>query len=498
MTNNANAVNNLLSPQNQSFCELITHCEIKELACRVVSAVGLFFSYLIIGIYESLAFVCNAIDYVITCQCCDEGDPASAPPVGGPVGGAPRVDVSGRAAIPPRPRPISRQRNEDQFDEFLSQLQNSGFLTPPNAGNGIVWDALEEDALVIPSAQVAEEAPTAQVAKDRREAALALLSFRKAEPSKFVCAAEILEFNLDEATQKYKTDQHPKKLLQWYDYAALDPSERADLEGILTGFTRDNGSEEKSTVVRHLVSKLHYILTEKEARIRKLTKEKGEDAQKALKQEIEHIFSKLKDANSNCIDQTLSQAEDLIIEVLASENPLGKNSTLSLLHYKAAHVLFRYRANLIKEILIKDPALSNPALAAHMADIEREVKKRIATAMGMQGAILDAGAAFGGLVEQQAKDAAMRAAALFLDQYKPAEYLREQCQVIWGATKAFRSDLIQWATTYYDLEGEDDTLAKAVVKSHEELESLVSVVAVELNPAGTQLFLEAAGIIQTT
>jgi hypothetical protein len=458
MINRADSVNNL---DDMNLCELIGNCKIRELVCRVGSAVAFFFSFVIIKIYECLVLLCQGIDYLISCCWRDQERELGA-----------------------------LQLNPLESDHLFSALFGARAL---DNNNNVAWDALEKDAPAIPTAPIKENKPTPQVARERRKAALAVVANGKAKKVKFSCPMEILAFNLDAATKKYGIDQPPTKLLRWYDYAKLDRGERRDLEAVLDNFTRlEYVSPEKYRLVRNLVSKLHYILEEKRTRIENLKGELKSNGKKALEKEIEHIFSKLNDASSNCIDQTLSQLEDLIIEVIASENPLGKDNTLSFLQYSAAHALFRYRANLIKEILVKDPALKS---AIHMADIEREVKKKIASMMGMQGDILDAGAAFGSdSVTRQAQEAAERVAELFFTQYKPAEYLQEGCRVIWGPTKALRNDLMQWATTYYDLEGNDDTLAKAVVKSHEELEEMASVAAVELNEAGIQCFLEAAGI----
>jgi len=344
-----------------------------------------------------------------------------------------------------------------------------------------------------------EEAPTEDVAKERRGLALSRLEQLKKNVS-FECPLEISRFDLDETIAKYPVDQPTSKLLQWYDFAKLNSAGKENIENVLTKLaTNDNpndkSSKEKYKIVQNLVSKLHYILVSKRDRIDKLAGEEKTLARKAFNDEIQHIFTRLADADNDCIDQSLSQLEDIIIEIIASENPLGKNSTISFLQYHAAYALFRYRANLIKELIVKIPEFKAPEQAEHVADIEREVKRQLAQMCGMQGAILETGAAFTHLVGEQANMAVGVVAANFLDQYKPVEYIQNECRVLWGSTKALRNDLLQWATTHYDLEGSDETLAKAVVKSEDDLETMASVAAVELTVPGIQLFLEAAGII---
>jgi hypothetical protein len=446
-----NNVNIILPMDKLTFCELITHCKIGALIARIGTAVAHFFIYIIVKIYESLVWFCETIDRLITCKCC----------------------------------------REKAVEEELFSLPSD---THPSDGTT--------------SISIKEKPPTEEIVAKRRANALARLQQIK-EIDKFDCPENILKFDLDAALTKYRDDQKPNIMLLWFDYAMPDSTLRKDFKEILDGFLLNPNNPQFKTV-RSLFSKIYYILLDKETRIQNLPTDKKEDATKALKEQIQNIVASILDASSNCIDQTLSQLENIIIEVIATENPLGKNDAISLLQYQASHVLFRHRSNLIKEIIVKDPALretTSPDVEEknkpgdHVADIEREVKKQVAEVLDIKGSIFEDGAQFNKLIKDAMDEATSRTVHLFFglnDQeplYKPAEYLLKHCQGIASEIPKFRTDLTHWATIYYGLTGNDE-LSKAIAKDQQALEELCTIAAVDLTKAGTQLLLEAAGIIK--
>jgi hypothetical protein len=393
----------------------------------------------------------------------------------------------------------------------LRQPQVFGNVRFGQPEEGVDYGHLKKDAPSIPAATVKEKAPTEAVARQRRAQALKRLEQIKTAADQFDCPFSITSFNLDNALEKYKTDQPPNKFLEWYDYAMPDISRRDAFQKVLRIF-RDGPIYDPAParakfypLAQNVLSKVHYILTEKQARINQLPPDQKFNAEDALKQQVRHIITRLLDTENDCIDQLLSQLEGIASEVVSTENPLNKESSVALLQYKAAFLLFKYRTDMIQKILLSDPALESEQAAPHMADIEREVKKNIAGAMEIKAEIINIGAGFNavrGLPEQMRK-ATERALPLFLDQDKPTEYF-EQCRFPWSdvspsqntpSISLLRNDLLEWATTYYGLNGEDE-LSKAVAEDQEALESLLGIESVSLTLPGIQLFLEAVGIFQ--
>ncbi len=491
-------VNNPIQADNRNFCELATQCAICALTARIATAVVDFFSYIVIKIYEYLVTFCEGFDRLITFQNCDyaeEEDTApfsSSPPTSFVIQSGDNSPDTDQSNFRQESEYNIHQilRNDDMGNLFQGLFRNIRLQEREEVV--VDYGHLDEEAPSIPTETVKEKTPTAAEAQERRKAALERL--KQISASEFECPASIMDFDLDNALEKYRSDKSPDEFLGWYDYAMCDKSKKTAFKQILDKL-KIHEENKKYQAVRNLVSKVQYILTEKRARVDKLPQSEKPDAEKALKQEIRYIISRLLNADADCIDQTLTQLEGIAIEVIATENPLGKNSAVSLLQYKASHALFEHRANLIKEILVADPVLEDPVVTQHMADIEREVKKALAGAVGIKGNILEVGAQFGAMVERQAQEAAERAGPIFYEKYEPVEYLQEQNRLVWSNTRRLRTDLLSWATTYYGLDGEDE-LSKAVVKSQEDLENLCTIAAVELTLPGIQLFLEAAGIIQ--
>lgn len=498
----------------RSFCELVMRCEIRALAVRIGTAVVDFFSYIAVKMYEGLAAFCEAFNRLITCSCVDEEEseirisqpeeePVAIRTIQAPVIPVAPFRAAGIAAADPvdpfpgifYPLPMNELLRALLQHHQYPAFGYDHFAQPEEERAGVDYEHLKKDAPVIPSATVEEKKPTEAVARQRRAEALKRLEQIKTAGDRFACSDSIRLFDLDKALHKYKTDQAPTRFLEWHDYAMPDRSRRDAFQKILTHLRLEHAKVYPA--VRSLLSKVHYILAEKKARVDRLPRDQKPNAENALKQQVRYVISRLLDANTNCIDQTLSQLEGIATEVVLTENPLDTNNAVALLQYKAAFFLFKYRANKINEILLADPALRREEDALHMADIEREVKKNIAGAMGIKAEIIDVGAYYKGLVSEQVRKATERVGQIFFEEYKPVNYLQDECRVISGSTRELRNELLQWAQTYYNLDGEDE-LSKAVVADQEALDNLLNIGAVDLTLPGIQLFLEAAGIIQKT
>lgn len=430
--------NILPATDNRSVCNLMVH-HVQALASYVAKAVVDFFTYLIMKISQAMNWLSATTARVFCCK---------------------------------------------------SDIQAPPFAIPPLTKNQKIEIVAEK------------------VLTERKQAALERLAQLKRLPDDaFECSPEILSFDLEEILQKYDGNQRLDRWNIWFRYARPEGGQRTKFSRILDRLG-ENPNNEKYQLVRNLLGKIHCILTDKQARIQTLPIEEQFEAHRALKEEVGYIICRLIDADSNCIDQTLTQLEDIVIIVVASDLPQQKDMT-SLLRYKAAYILFRERIDCLKRLLITD---SDPEISgnAHQADLEREVKKRAANCLGIKGKIFETGAQFSvnftaEFTEQLVERATNRLCERFYDKYRPHEYFQNQCQTPTGDCKKFRNELMQWAADYYGLGsttiGEDeifDDLSKAVSNNPEDLDTMMSVAAVQLTRPGIQLFLEAAGIIYRT
>jgi hypothetical protein len=239
-----------------------------------------------------------------------------------------------------------------------------------------------------------------------------------------------------------------------------------------------------SEAVDEMVSKIHALLTEKRARV------KGTEKEIFFKDEVRYVITRLLDANANCIYQTFSQLEQILIELLSTENPMGKQTALSLLQYRAAHALFQYKGNLIQAICVED---SENKKYSHMANFERHLKAEIAKELGMEGNIFRSGeGAMDGFARTVDVDKALDK---FWAQYTPVRYLQNECRTYYtstGTLMILRNELLNWATKHYGLDG-DDALSRAI---SEDPENDAIIHGGHFNTEGIQFLLEAAGIFQ--
>jgi len=359
---------------------------------------------------------------------------------------------------------------------------------------------LEVPVISPPSKRVPEA-----VLVDRRKVALERLEQLKLLTNdQFQCSPTILQFDLEEILQKYNGDQPLSKWNSWFQYARPSREQWVEFTQILRSF-QENPHNEQYQLVRNLLSKLHCILTEKHGRIQALPSEQRGEAHRQLKEDVGYIICRLIDADSNCIDQTLNQLEEIVLIAVGSELP--QSETRSFLQTKAAYILFQFRMDCFKRLLMTDP---DPEIRgnAHQADLDREIKKRAADCLGLKGKICEAGGQFAinfadGFTEGLVQRATNNLCERFYQQYEPSVYLQTQSQTLFGNCKKFRNELMQWAQEFYGLGsktvGEDevfDELSKAVAKNPEDLDAMMSISAVELTTPGIQLFLEATGIIQ--
>jgi hypothetical protein len=439
---------------NRNFCEVLTQCDLKEATIRTVKTVATvietvvrvvvdFFTFIIVEIYGINALTCNIFYSIVTCQWIDDlRDDDNGDIINYDVGPRPPVD-------------------------------NQSFLVGFNA-------------------KLPPEIPADQKDPERAKALDYLLN---AVPAiNFECQQFITKFDLDGALKGFKEDLDISTLVEWYDFSADEKNDNQKrlLQNILQRIKNSHTQRRPNPIFKAVqisASKIHDILTIKKERIKKLPQDEQEEARKNLKDEAFFIINSFLDADTNCIDQTLSQVENMLLMIFSSENPL-KNK-VSRLRYLAAFELFKHRARKIKEICVKlfpkEP---------HMADLERAVKQIIAGAVGMKGDIIDVGAQFPGIISDLLKKAAAVANG-FLREYDATNYLLENCQdPNANFCRKLRAELTQWATEHYDLKDHDD-LSMALVTDQIALANCLSIGSVKTTEPGTKFLLSVAGIIKS-
>ena len=143
----------------------MANCQLGAAAARIGSAVADFFTFVIVSIYQALVLGCQAMDYVLSCQCCNEedGDGENNPVIGnfneGPHIGFNLFDIDQMGGWAPR-------------------------FVPRNRDNGVAWGAMAADAPAIAVTQIKEEAPTKELAHERRVQALSALEQLKSADGK--------------------------------------------------------------------------------------------------------------------------------------------------------------------------------------------------------------------------------------------------------------------------------------------------------------------------
>jgi len=312
------------------------------------------------------------------------------------------------------------------------------------------------------------EAITPEAMTARKRVALARLAGieQMTEPNQEPLAAltqnfepsvHILRFSLDRMLYRYRTEHTPSKLYDFMDWARIPDDDRRNAfrEAInrydqplgLGAMLIDLNSQE--ITVRTLLSHLAEYFSQQQASV-----PVESPAEQAVKRQFVNVYESLIDADNNCIDQTLSQLQSLVLDVIAEGDAGLADSTQLKIIIRASTALCQYRAVLLKEIL----ARQNPD-ERHIADLERVAMQRVAELLEVNGGVFVAGARFGDML-RRADEQVATAISTFFDEYKPLEYLLKDLQPNDGTHRELRNGILNWARDYYDWEHEEaDDLA---------------------------------------
>ncbi|MBX7067034.1 MAG: hypothetical protein K1X28_07375 [Parachlamydiales bacterium] len=376
-------------------------------------------------------------------------------------------------------------------DEAYLELKNKGDVLLP-----------QEPAAQAP---VAEEQynQRKQAAIDRLRAPVAP---QNAQVARFKCADEIMEFNLDHILARFNAEINPSRLSEFFDYAEVEITKRWELEG----YFRNYGDRQpRERIIRQYFSKLFDFFNEKKAMFQ------GHQRENLFKAEIRYVFDKIIDAHRNCIDQVLSQVEGLMLDVIASFETAHIRGGLTreqALAHQAAYYLFKHKLDLIKTICVKEYPNE-----AHMADLERMTKQKLADILGLNGEIFEAGAQYNIVNDMDMK--ASNVAHIFLegrplheyrgravnlaragrryaeDQFKPEEFFAEGLRTYHGEPRNLRNNILLWVRSYFHLDADNDQ-TREFIRAISEDEALTADEGGNLTTPALLHLLETIGVFE--
>ena len=378
--------------------------------------------------------------------------------------------------------------------------------TTPMEPTEVIAEGLQAEALIT------QEIVSPEVLAIRKTTALNRIHQIKNGDVQFEFSGDVLEFDYDALLDRYDCHLNPLKLLNFFDYA--DPGEQYAFHAKRSRFTQilrtypvgvENESEQRIEIRKNL-SRLSVIFEEQKTRVANSPAQIG-----ALKQQIRLIVLQLIDAHDNCIDQVLTQLENIILHAIATELKPEAASAQEQLHAQAALLLFNYKSNLIKSTCQKQ----NPN-EPHMADLERALKQRAAPLLSLESQITSVGAAFGSLVDdlETKLEAGCKAVnrrynndPSFLNESnltdhwsdvdeRPLSYLKSELKAAdaFSLAAPLRSNLLAWSSIYFSFNDED---TQEIVEAASEDPNFDFTNGGSLNQAGILWLLESAGIIHS-
>ncbi|MBS0607235.1 MAG: hypothetical protein JSR57_09815 [Verrucomicrobia bacterium] len=267
--------------------------------------------------------------------------------------------------------------------------------------------------------------------------------------NRFRLHSQILRFDLAAVLQRYETTDLPSKLFDFLDWAGInDDDERANFRRIVLTYdnfitsadAEPNGYyDDRYQTAANLLSKLAEYFSQQQARV-----VPGSPEEDALKEQFGRVVTSIIDANNNCITQTISQIQTLLLDVIADGDAASNgNSTHTKIIYRASLAMCKYRASLIKEII----ARQNPNDHSHVY-IERDVIQRVARLLRLNESIINSDA--NDYYDEYGDPRVHAALRAFGEEYKPFEHLVKELRTYHGAYQSLRNELLIWASEYYD------------------------------------------------
>lgn len=378
---------------------------------------------------------------------------------------------------------------------------NEDFREMSNQGEVLVPQDLEPLSQVSVAEYQQRKADLIQ-ALTHQEAPLAVENLR--------CTDEVNRFDLDAILARFRTDHPHRALEQFFEYANVPSSTRYSVHGSFGLYGGEGLSVQKRNAV-HNFSRLYDFLSQKKALFQNHPKED------LFKAEIRCIFDKIRNAHNNCIDQVGAQLETIIVETIASYEAMRTSSSQSrtaLLRCMAARALFSHKLRLISEICVKEYP-NEP----HFVVIEREAKRLLAEALGLNGQIFEVGAQYRRMINDMERKA-LNVAEIFLhgrpleryqgrptrfrranrnyaaDQYRPEKFFADGLTPSHGHLRSLRNSIMLWATDYFRL-GEEDDPTRQCIELISANDEMTADIGGDLKPEALLHFLRLLGIFES-
>jgi len=571
----------------EPFCDLVAKCDLCGVVGRIAHAVKDFFVWLAKAIWSCIVWIYDKICCCHCGGDDNPGDPGiAAAAIAARIAADRTIFPNGDAAAPQTPPSVHRARPDFHRPHFFRppvpgaaqvarQLTfghlppfalplpdpaafppevpmeaNAVWFTPPP--NHPFWQPARPPAAAAPGlpAMRAEaendrvEPATTQARKaaglDRIQAIQAGLSRRV--PIQFQVHPAVEDFDLDAVLAQFSNAKNPQRLMDFFNYVRGDTlpdqtvrefenvhyvnrtyTPRVFLQRCLRKYPPHVHG--MNLTIRQYLSKLVDIFERKQARVQALGDPSNAnriDAEQELKEELRGYLVRIMDGHNGCGDQTIAQVEPILIDAVESELTQG-NARQSKLQFKAAYVLFKYRAQLVTAILQQlypnDP---------HAADLERVVKQKLARELGLRSALVQTGAVHPSVSGQEdikteniknrflrvywsaPEDDEPRPNPLRNDQ-RPVTYLVAELKPLYGALKrSLREHIQQCAYKHFALDRYNNEDAPDAVDAAENTLTVNFVKALnqrqdadvedsltgDFSTPGVLFLLEAAGIVR--
>jgi len=468
-----------ISPLNRAiqaeptFCELVSTCQLAQLAKRIVLSVVHVFVAIVCGILNMTTWACRAITQCLTSKA------SETPPPRAFEGLAPSPVLAEGEHVANREKALARMKefsntlevalnnvkaNPEQSLRRLAEMETgtpSGTLA--NAPRGVL-QRLKDTPLTVPeygywgesTRKTIPNAARANIWPEGIRAADKLVELQKNPEDAYLRLAQmdalahlfqiddqVFQFDIDVALNSYSKTHPSSALQQWYDYASFQGGDRQlkqDYQQALRTYaTPGFKSQEKTVAV--LLSNIHDLLLTQSANVTQGSTEEAE-----LKGMVKTFITQLVDANKGCVDQMNSQLEILTLDFLAYGQ--SDKTPLEKLKFRAGLALCQYRSKLIAAFtreLYPDEV--------HAADLEREVKKNLAEILGLNGAAFREGAAFAVVHNIAGKAEKIGEAVMTI--HNPTRFLLEETQAANNSVPAtfyLRQHLTMMMQQYFDMD----------------------------------------------
>jgi hypothetical protein len=245
--------------------------------------------------------------------------------------------------------------------------------------------------------------------------------------------SDIIDFDLDSAMEVLEGSAYDNTEQLFFNLFNIINNNRVAIPNLVVSYRNPNISDHAKEAKKIINKILTYLII----KARALLSDWKEDLRSHFSSFVYGIIHSIIDAHQNCVDQVLSQLEDLILKVL--EDLYSGSDCEKRVQNIAKLSLYRYKLKLIDTILVE--TYPNEA---HMADLAREVKKRIVGRVNAStSTFMTRGARFANLVD----DVNARAIVVedkFWKRFQPVVYLLEGTASYHGACRKLFNEMCSW------------------------------------------------------